>query len=351
MNYKNIPIADCHTHTFWNFSLSEKENLLLSLMEKFNYDSVTILPIPFNAYRKSRSRDFTENLTGFYFKSKYPDKIFSFAGLSPSYDDTKNTPEFFLEQAKFYMEAGFDGIKMIEGRPNQFHVCGRYKDPKYDLVYKFAEEEQIPLTVHTSGPEKIWKEGGSKFGQKPDWMDYYTEMDEILSKYPKLRINLAHLFFSSERIELASEFLDKYENVYYDICPNQFMYLDFQKKPDEWKQFFIKYQDRLMYGTDIGATTTDFEGKEAESLVYMVRGFFEEDKPYTSLGYDFTPIPLDDSILRKIYKENMLKFYNREKPLKANPEVMRKELEFVKKLRVFLNLQDVKNLELIETVF
>ena len=106
-----------------------------------------------------------------------------------------------------------------------------------------------------------------------------------------------------------------------------------------------------MYGTDIGATTTDFEGKEAESLVYMVRGFFEEDKPYTSLGYDFTPIPLDDSILKKIYRDNMFKFYKREKPLKANPEVMRKELEFVKKLKVFLNLQDVKNLELIESVF
>lgn len=349
--YLDIPIEDAHIHVFWNMLLEKREALLLELMEKFNYDSVTILSIPFNAHRKSRCRDFLENLVAFYFKSKYPDKVYAFAGLSPSCDEKNNTAEFFLEQAKFYIQAGFDGIKMIEGRPNQRHVCGDYTDEKYDLVFKYCEENQIPMTIHTSGPERAWKEGGSKFGTRPNWLDYYNGMDKILSKYPKLRINLAHFFFASERMDLAAEFLDKYENVYYDICPNQFMYLDFQKNPEEWTAFFEKYQDRLIYGTDIGATTTDFDGSEAECLVQMVREFLEGDKPFTCLGYDLTPMPIDESILRKIYKENMHKFYQLEKPKPVNKDVMRKELEAVKKLRVLLDLNDLKNIELIETVF
>ena len=89
-----------------------------------------------------------------------------------------------------------------------------------------------------------------------------------------------------------------------------------------------------MYGTDIGSNVKDFEGKEADSLVQMVRGFFEWDKPYTVLGYDLTPIPLDESILKKFYKENMLKFYQGKPPKKVVPSVMREELEFIKKLKV-----------------
>ena len=80
-------------------------------------------------------------------------------------------------------------------------------------------------------------------------------------------------------------------------------------------------------------------------------GFFEEDKPFSEFGFEFTPMPLDESILRKIYKENMLKFYNRTVPKKAIPSVMKEELDFVKKLRVFLNASDVKDLKLIETIF
>ena len=83
----------------------------------------------------------------------------------------------------------------------------------------------------------------------------------------------------------------------------------------------------------------------------MVRGFFEEDKPFSELGYDFIPLPLQDNILRKIYRENMMRFYNGKDPAKLNPTVMQEELESVKKLQVFLHLNDLENLKLIETVF
>ena len=63
----------------------------------------------------------------------------------PSHDVSKNTPEFFLEQAKFYMAAGFDGIKMIEGRLQQRSVCGAFSDEKYEAVFAYAEKEQIPV--------------------------------------------------------------------------------------------------------------------------------------------------------------------------------------------------------------
>lgn len=351
MKYKDIPISDSHIHIFWNMLLEKKEALLKELIEKFNYDTVTILSIPFSAARLSKCRDFLENLGTFYFKCIMPEKVYGFAGFSPSYDEKNNTAEFFLKQAEFYMAAGFDGIKMIEGRPNQRHICGGFDDEKYQLFYKYAEENQIPIVMHANGSEISWREGGKMYGKHPDWLELYEEMERVMEKYPELRVTIAHFFFASERIELASSFLDRWENVYYDLCPNQFMYLDFQKNPKEWTAFFEKYQDRLIYGTDIGSNTKDIEGTEAESLVHMVRGFFEETEHFSELGYDFSPMPLNESILRKIYKENMMSFYQNKKPNKPNTSVMKKELDFIKGLRVFLDLNDMKNLELIETVF
>jgi len=352
MNYKNIPISDAHIHVFWDKPLKERLELLKSIMEKHNYDTATILAIPLNSARKVKSRDYLENLKAFYIKSQMPEKIYAFSGFSHYYDDTKNTPEFYLKQAEFYMAAGFDGLKMIEGRPNQRFILGHgYDDPRYDLMYEYAEKNHIPIVIHASGVERSWQKGGKYANDPLGFFDYYKELDHMMSKFPKLKVTFAHFNFITGHIDMAAEFLDKWENIYYDICPNQFMFLDFQKKPDEWKEFFIKYQDRIIYGTDIGSNTKDLDGKEADSLVHMVRGFFEENDPFAELGYAFVPIPLDDDILRKFYKDNMMKFYEGKAPKKLVPSVMKEEVDAVTKMRILLNVDEAADLELIKTIF
>ncbi|MBQ5747058.1 MAG: amidohydrolase family protein, partial [Clostridia bacterium] len=262
MNF-NIPTSDAHIHIFWNMLLAEREKQLAKLMDKFNYDTVTILTIPYNSTRLTKCRDFTENLAAFYLKKKMPGKVYAFFGLNHHYDESKNTPEFYREQAEFYMKAGFDGIKMIEGRPRQRHITGGFNDPKYDLLYKYAEEKQIPMVIHSNAPDCCWTDGKSPakdlgdHGAIMSWMDYHNEIVEILEKYPKLRLTIAHFAFASQHDKEASELLDRFENVYLDVCPNQFMYMDFGQKPEIWGPFFEKYQDRLIYGTDIGSNTTD----------------------------------------------------------------------------------------------
>jgi len=351
MKYLDLPISDSHIHIFWAMPLEKRLELLDRIMEKHNYDTATILTLPLNSARKVKSRDYLENLRTFYIKSKRPDKIYAYSGFSHYYDNSKNTPEFYLKQAEFYMAAGFDGVKMIEGRPNQRYVLGHgYDDSRYYLMYEYAEKNGIPLVIHTSAWEDLWNEGGYFASQPMHYFDYYKEVDSWMSKFPKLKVTFAHMNFVTGHIDMAAELLDKYENAYYDLTPNQFMFLDFQKKPDEWKEFFIKYQDRIIYGTDIGSNPYDFDGKEADDLVYMVRGFFEETKPYSVLGYDFNPIQLDESILRKFYKDNMMNFYGGKAPKPVVPSVMKQEFDDVMKLRILLDVNEVEDMELIKTV-
>lgn len=356
MKYKNLPISDGHIHTFWNTTIEDREKLLMELIEEFGYDTVTILDIAYNTTRLSKCRDFTENLSTFYLKSRHPEKIYAFAGLTPSYDEKNNTPEFFLEQLKFYMEAGFDGLKMIEGRPNQRIVGGPFDSEKYQLVYKYCEENQIPIVMHSNADERCWKKGGSFDGKpqgKLSWRDYYDDTVAVLKKYPKLRLQIAHFFFASEHPDLCEELFDTYENLYFDICPNPYMYPHFKENEHIWRPFFEKYQDRIIYGTDIGSTTTDLQGEEARDLVRMVRGFLEEDEPFVSVGWPIPPMKIEDeTILRKIYKENLMNFYQHKAPKAVNPEIMKKEWEIVTtKYFTFLDLRDRARLDTISKMF
>lgn len=352
MEYLNLPIADSHIHLDWNMPLEDRIKLLEKVIEKNNYDTVTVCPVPFVHDRITKCRDFTVNLCAMYAKCKLPEKVYAFAGLSHHCDEKLNTKEFYLQQVKFYMEAGYDGIKMLEGRTGEHKAynCG-IDDEKYDLFYKHCEDNEIVIVSHIGGPEAAWHEGGSLYGTHPDLTDLYGEVDNVLKKFPKLKLVLAHFYFITRHAEEAAEFLDKWENVYFDLTPNQFMYLDFQKQPKEWEAFFKKYQDRIVYGTDIGSNTTDTDGKEADCLVQMVREFFEGNEPFTVLGYDLVPIPLEESILRKFYKENMMKLYGGKKPKSPNLSLVKKEWEDVMNLRLLLDMEDKKNMELIKEIF
>jgi len=356
VKYKNLPISDGHIHTFWDMTIEEREKLLLSLIEEFGYDTVTILDIAYNTTRKTKCRDFTENLSTFYLKSRHPEKIYAFASLTPSFDESNNTPEFFLEQLKFYMEAGFDGLKMIEGRPLQRIVGGPFDSPKYQLVYKYCEDNSIPIVMHSNADERCWRKGGpfeGKWHGQFSWRDYYDDTVAVLKKYPKLRLQIAHFFFASEHPDLCTELFDTFENLYFDICPNQYMYPHFKKKEHIWRPFFEKYQDRIIYGTDIGANTLDLKGDEARELVRMVRGFLEEDDPFTAVGCYIPPMKTpDDKILRKIYKENLMNFYQHKAPKALKPSLMKKEWDTVMtRYFTLLDLKDIGKLKTISEIF
>ena len=44
--------------------------------------------------------------------------------------------------------------------------------------------------------------------------------------------------------------MEEYPNLCLDIVSGTEMYFNFSQDPDRWRKFFIKYQDRILYGTD-----------------------------------------------------------------------------------------------------
>ena len=333
--YKKIPISDNHMHLWKEMKLSNTVKFNEWIMEEFGYETITL-----NAFFEQMyvPRAYQPNLKIMYLKKLYPDRVYCHAGFRYSLFSPDDDGEYFLNQAKYYKLCGYDGIKMLynfrlfgEGFPYM-----RISDSRYDKLFEYMEREQFPIIIHIGAPEvcfgdinevpesqKKWHAGDCDF-HLYDMLDDFRRM---MDKFPKLRVTVAHFGFITWHPDWAEEWLTKYENLYFDLKPSLFMFFDFQEKPDVWKKFFFKYQDRIIYGTDTGSNTMDEKIYEPAALCHVVRGFFEETEPFSEFDEMFYPMPLPDDILRKFYKGNMLRFRQNKAPLQGDFERLKKEFE------------------------
>ena len=146
-----------------------------------------------------------------------------------------------------------------------------------DKMFSIMEERGIPAIIHSGDPEKFWDMSTASAeaiakgwcygdGTYLSCQEHYEECFRMLDKHPKLNAVFAHMFFLSENMDEAVRILEKYPNVSFDLTPGTEMYPAFAKDIDAWQDFFEKYSDRILFGTDSG----DHKYNEAElhNLVY-----------------------------------------------------------------------------------
>jgi len=298
---KMTGIIDSHTH-LTNFE-SIKRLVDSSLM--YNIEKIAVMSLSCNGLS-----NISQNMLCALAKLMYPGKIFAFGGLTyPENSETTDGQELF-EQAVRLKRLGFDGMKMLEGKPDTRKKIGLPLDsPVYDKYYAYLESEGIPLTFHVGDPRKFWDvDKAPDWAVKEGWVytdgsfvskdTLYNEVTGFLKKFPDLKVTFAHFFFMGEEsIERASEFLDRWNGVCYDLTPGIEMYGSFSENPEKWREFFIKYQDRIIFGSDNGIN---------EDLVYIdtARRFLETCDEFSCRDMTIKGINLEREVLEKIYRKN-----------------------------------------------
>ena len=217
-----MKIIDAHTHiqlerAFWQQSDNPKAstvdgmfNPIYDLAKRLNYEKFTVLSLQCIG-------DMLQNLLCALCKITNPGKTYAFGG----FDYT--TGRDVLSQAKNLREMGFDGIKMLEGKPTTRKTLKRALcDPMYDDYYSYMEETGFPILFHVADPGTFWDKS-----KVPDWAieqgwyydetnvpynQYYEEVETMLNKHPKLKAIFAHFFFLSPEPERAQKFLDDHPN-------------------------------------------------------------------------------------------------------------------------------------------
>ncbi|OGO80175.1 MAG: hypothetical protein A2Y21_03690 [Clostridiales bacterium GWC2_40_7] len=312
-NFSKINMIDCHLHTY-DINCIDK---IGKEMKTCNLDAINILSL--TSYGEEYM---AQNPMCLLFKAMYPEKIYCYGSLHYPLNGTLKEQSDFREQAERLMKLGFDGIKMIEGKPDARKRINEPLDSTtYDKYFAFLEDERIPILYHVADPASFWdKDKVPDFAIKEGWFygdgtyvskeTLYEEVDRILSKFPMLRVIFAHFYFMSEDLERAAKFLDKWPEASFDITPGSEMYEDFSKAPDKWHGFFTKYQDRILLGTD------NICGDIFNS-VNILRTFLETNGKFQSFGMDLCGIHLDKEVLEKIYYKNFQR-YSGTSPKKIN---------------------------------
>jgi hypothetical protein len=134
-----------------------------------------------------------------------------------------------------------------------------------------------------------------------------------------------------------------------DLTPGIEMYHNFSADLDAARDFFVKYQDRIVFGTDIGAhalLAKPGEGisfDESHERVYLIRNFLENPGEFylPGVGYLFgdpkTPflgLDLPESILDKIYHKNAERIFG-DSPRPLDPAAV---LELCNRVEMMIGL-------------
>lgn len=309
---------DGHIHMHRWIDEETGEEFLHGLEEyrkQCNLKYIALAPLP-SGNPVPVARDVSNNIVCAFYKMLNAN-TFSYGGfIYPCYPATKeNMVGMTLEeQYKELMEIGFDGIKMLEGKPNLYKKVNNPLDSEFFApVFEKMEKDGTYVLMHAVDPYKFWVEADEEMVKKgwfygdgtyPKSETLYSQIDNVLQKHPNLNLCLAHFFFLSENPEKLSKMLDTYPNLTVDLTPGGEMYIGFDKRPDYFKDFFVKYDERISFGTDMDFPAHGEAGTWLCDRVY--RYLATHDTISSFEDHMLTGIKIPKESVQKIFSDNLL---------------------------------------------
>jgi len=197
-------------------------------------------------------------------------------------------------------------------------------DPKFEPIYKDIAKRGKTLMSHVAEPDVAWgppdpsDPSWSYYQENPQWFLYnkagfpakktiLDARDHLLASNPKLRMIGVHLGSMEKDLDGIASRLDHYPNFAVDTAARM-EYL-MMAPTEKVRAFLIKYQDRVLYGTDLDllATADVPESlKDWESTYVRDWRFLATDDTFEQDGRKIRGLKLPEPVLRKIYRGNAL---------------------------------------------
>lgn len=333
--FSEQPLIDSHMHNEKATTVDRAVEIYDIICDYYNYERFGL-----NALTGINKDfiDFGSNIKALYVKSKMneknPKKCYVFGHIH-HYLDGRDSADDFYRQAKQLYEMGVDGYKFIEGKPGFRKDTGyAIDDPIYDKMYEFIQSVGLPVLHHIADPAKCWDiSQATPIMIQRGWVydeSYRTlaelreETEGLLRKFPKLKVTLAHFYFTSDDYDGAVRLMETYPNVCLDTTPGGEMFEGFSRDIEKWRNFFVKYQDRILYGTDTynsdcGDNPEDYEESgDAGHRNNFVRFALERSEPFEDIHFGtIIPLNMPEDVRKKIYHDNYIRIVG-ETPRKVN---------------------------------
>ena len=205
-------------------------------------------------------------------------------------------------------------------------------DPVFTPIYHAIASHNKTLIAHLAEPDSCWQPLDKAnpdydyYKAHPEWYMYgrpdhpskakiLEARDHLLAQNPDLRVVGAHLGSMELDLDGLAQRFDRYPNFAVDTAA-RVVYLALQPR-DKVRAFLIKYQDRVLYGTDLGYRPKgDSDNlQDWESTYLRDWKFFATNDAVEFDGRKFQGLQLPDGVLRKLYHDNAVHWI----PMVTNP--------------------------------
>jgi predicted TIM-barrel fold metal-dependent hydrolase len=306
-----FPVIDIHSHQPAPIS-PERFKEVVAAMDKLNLRTLINL--------SGGSGDQLKQSIAAIKNSPYPDRMVLFANIN--FRDGVG-PGFGAKAAAQLAEdvkAGALGLKIFKELGLRIQKTDGTRlhldDAELDPIWAKCAELKIPVLIHTAEPapffdtidfqnerwleEALYPDRRYQDPKFPRFEELLAERDRMFEKHKNTTFIAAHMGYLSNDLARFSKFLDSHPNVYPETAA---VLAEYGRQPRTARAFFIKYQDRILFGKD---------SFQPDEYPYYWRTFETADE-YFDYYRDYHAfwklygMELPDEVLKKLYYKNALK--------------------------------------------
>jgi predicted TIM-barrel fold metal-dependent hydrolase len=255
---KAIPKVDVHSH------YEHDDSALVPTLEEWKLRSVLV-----NVLSDGRLVEKGEKMRAL--RAAHPERFFLITTFDPAPIDDPDFAARTIARLRGEIARGAKGVKVWKTIGMEVKDAkGRYvqiDDPRYQPIWDFLAEQKIPVLAHIGEPRAAWlpldpasphywyyshhpEYHAYAHPEVPRWETIIAARDRWVARNPKLVIIGAHLASLERSVDEVAKRLDAYPNLYIDTAAR---FNDLAMQPSaKVRDFMIRYQDRVLYGTDFG---------------------------------------------------------------------------------------------------
>jgi predicted TIM-barrel fold metal-dependent hydrolase len=251
-------------------------------------------------------------------KSSYKDRMVLFANVNFREPIGPGFGARAATELEHDIKAGAVGLKIFKDLGMFAQKAGgtrlRVDDPELDPIWEMCAQQNVPVLIHVGEPQAFFdpldytNERWLELALYPDrrhqegvrFEELITERNTMIKRHPRTRYILAHFGWHANDLARAGKLLDANSNVFFDVAA---VLYDVGRQPRAAHDFFVKYQDRILFGKD---------SYQPDEYPYYWR-VFETTDEYFDYYRDYHAfwklygVGLPDPVLRKMYYQNALK--------------------------------------------
>jgi predicted TIM-barrel fold metal-dependent hydrolase len=192
-------------------------------------------------------------------------------------------------------------------------------------VYEAIQHADRTLVAHLAEPTGAWLPLGAGnpennyYSNNPQWHmlgkpaaptkeAILTARDRVLARFPRLRVVGCHLGSNEDDLKRSAQRLDAYPNFAVDLAA-RIRYFAVGDR-ELVRAFLTRYQDRVLYATDFSYRGGDsvFAARSLQATHDRDWDFFSRGDKLQYAGRTTQGLGLQDGVLRKIFRENALRW-------------------------------------------